>query len=70
MYTDEKRDCKCSHTSILQSKKQTVLQTNASIKGLGECLLQDEKPVYFASKALTDAQKDYVVIELEFLAVA
>ena len=37
-------------------KKQTVLQTDASIKGLGACLLQDQKPVYFASKALTDAQ--------------
>ena len=36
-------------------KKQTVLKTNASIKGLGACLLQ-EKTVYFASKALTDAQ--------------
>ena len=51
-------------------KKQTVLQTDASIKGLGACLLQEEKPVYFASKALTDAQKGYVAIEFESLAVA
>ena len=51
-------------------KKQTTLQTDASIKGLGACLLKDSKPVYFASKALTDAQKGYVVIELECLAVA
>ena len=28
-------------------KKTTVLQTNASINGLGTCLIQDEKPVYF-----------------------
>ena len=34
------------------------------MKELGACLLQDEKPVYFASKALTDAQKGYVAIEL------
>ena len=27
-------------------KKQSVLQTDASTKGLGACLLQDEKPVY------------------------
>ena len=33
-------------------------------------MLQDEKPVYFASKALTEAQKGYVVIEIESLAVA
>ena len=51
-------------------KKQTVLQTDASIKGLGAYLLQEEKPVYFASKALTDAQQGYVAIELESLAVA
>ena len=51
-------------------KKQTVLQTDARIKGLGACLLQDEKPVYFTSKALTDVQKGYVAIELELLEVA
>ena len=47
-----------------------MLQTDASIEDLGACLLQNEKPVYFASEALTDAQKGYVVIELELLAVA
>ena len=51
-------------------KKQTVLQTDASIIGLGACLLQDGKLVYFASKALTEAQKGYVAIENEWLAVA
>ena len=39
-------------------KNQTMLQTDASIKGLGACLLQEEKPVYFANTALTDSQKD------------
>ena len=28
--------------------KETILQTDASTKGLGACLLQDEKPIYFA----------------------
>ena len=51
-------------------KTQTTLQTDASVKGLGACLLQDDKPVYFVSKTLTDAHKCYVVIELESLAVA
>ena len=49
--------------------KPTILQTDASCKGLGACLLQNEKPVYFASKALTEMQNGYVVIELESLAV-
>ena len=37
--------------------KSTILQTDTSCKGLGACLLQNEKPVYFASKALTEMQK-------------
>ena len=51
-------------------RKSTVLQTDVSIKGLGACLLQDERLGYFASKALPEAQRGYVVIELESLAVA
>ena len=51
-------------------KKKTTLQTDASIRGLGACLLQDSKPDYFANKALMVAQKGYVAIELESLAVA
>ena len=47
-----------------------ILQTDASIKRLGACLLQQGKPVYFAHKALTETQKGYVVIELESFAVA
>ena len=53
-------------TSILaynDPKKTTVLQTDASINGLGAYLLQDDKPVYFASKALTETQQGYVAIE-------
>ena len=48
----------------------TILQTDASTKGLGACLLQEEKPIYFASKALTETQRGYVTIEIESLAVA
>ena len=52
------------------SKKPTVLQTDASAKGLGARLLQCEHPVYFVSKTLSDSQKGYVAIELEALAVS
>ena len=45
-------------------KKETILQTDASIKGLGACLLQDQKPVYFASKTLTETQRGYLAIEI------
>ena len=59
--------------TILQyydAKKETALQTDVSIKGLGACLLQDGHPIYFASKSLQDAEHGYVAIELEALAVA
>ena len=51
-------------------QKETVLQTDASTKGLEACLLQDEKPIYFTSKALTDTQRGYIAIEIESLTVA
>ena len=33
-------------------------------------MLQDQKPMYFASKALTETQHGYMAIEIESLAVA
>ena len=58
------------HTCIFTiQENKPVLQTDATIKGLDTCLLQDEKPVYFTSKALTETQKGYVTIEIESLAV-
>ena len=51
-------------------KKEAVLQTDTSIKGLGTCLLQDGHPIYFASKSLQDVECRYITIELEALAVA
>ena len=49
--------------------KEMVLPTDTSIKGLGTCLLQNGKPVYFTSEALTETQKGYIAIELESLVV-
>ena len=56
--------------SYYNPKKQTVLQTDASTKGLGACLLQEEKPVSFARKSYQMHSRGYVAIELESLAVA
>ena len=67
---DEKEIAKAPILAYYNPKKQTVLQTDSSIKGFEACLLQDGKPVYFASKALTEAQKGYVAMQLESLAVA
>ena len=66
-----KKEIACAFVlAYYNPKKQTVLQTDASTKSLGACILQDEKPVYFTRKALTDVQKGYVAIELESLSIA
>ena len=46
-----------------------TIQVNASQIGLGAALLQDNKPIAFASKALTDAEHRYTNIKREMLAV-
>ena len=43
---------------------ETVIETDASLKGLGAVLLQDGKPVCYASKALTETEQRYSNIEL------
>ena len=46
----------------------TTLQTDASKKGLGAVILQDSKPVMFASRALTGSERNYQNLERECLA--
>ena len=50
-------------------KSETTLQTDASKKGLGAVILQNPKPVMFASWALTGAEKNYQNLEREGLAM-
>ena len=50
-------------------KSETTLQTDASKKGLGAVILQNSKPVMFASRALTGAEKNYQNLERECLAM-
>ena len=45
--------------------KDTVLQTDASKKGFGTVILQEEQPIYYPSRALTSAKKNYQNLECE-----
>ena len=65
---DEKGDCQHSSTNLLQPKEMYSPPNRHKHKSFRCMLLQNEKPVYFASKALTGAQIGYVGIELESLA--
>ena len=49
--------------------KPVVIQTDASEYGLGAALLQDGRPIAFASKTLTDVETRYTNIECKCLSV-
>ena len=49
--------------------KQLVIQCDASNLGLGAALLQDDRPIAYASRALTDTETRYAVTEKEMLAI-
>ena len=46
---------------------ETTLQTDASKKGLGECLIQKGKVICYASRALTRTEQNYQNLEREAL---
>ena len=52
----------------MQESLWTVLSVDASKSGLGAACLQDDAPVAFASRALSNAETRYAQIEKELLA--
>lgn len=55
--------------TFFDPKKQVTLQVDSSKNGLGAVLLQDERPVCFASKSLTQTEVNYAQIEKELYAI-
>lgn len=51
------------------AKKELTLQVDSSRSGIGAALLQDGKPVEYASRTLTSAERNWAQIELELNAV-
>ena len=61
-----------SRTPTLQffdPSKNHIIQTDASLKGLGAVLIQEERPVMYASRSLLPAEERYSNIERELLGV-
>lgn len=50
-------------------KKKLIMQSDSSRSGLGATLLQDNRPITYASKSLTASQKNYAMVELECLGI-
>ena len=55
--------------SYYNPSSDLAIQCDASQKGLGAALLQDQKPVVYASHALTETETCYAQIEKEMLAI-
>ena len=55
--------------SYYDSSSPLAIQSDASQKGLGAALLQSQKPVAYASCALTDTETRYAQIEKEMLVI-
>ena len=55
--------------AFYDANKPLTLEVDASMKGLGACLVQSRRPIAYASKTLTQTQSNYSNIERETLAV-
>ena len=67
---DKLKSLVCEDTTLryFNTKKPVTIQVDASGKGLGTALIQDDGPVAFASKVLTPTEQCYANNERELLA--
>jgi len=61
--------CKDQILAFYDVSKPVLIQCDASTEGPGATLLQEGRPVASVSRSLTKAEKNYVALELECLAI-
>ncbi|KAE8738186.1 hypothetical protein FOCC_FOCC016340 [Frankliniella occidentalis] len=68
----ELQDCvsKAPALSTFDPAKPIVVQADASQYGIGACILQNNLPIAFASRMMTESEKDYAQVEKEMLALS
>jgi hypothetical protein len=61
----------CSNQVLapFKTERPVEIQCDASRDAIGCCILQDNRPVSFASRCLSNTEKEYAQIEKEFLAI-
>ena len=55
--------------SYYDQQEELIIQCDASQNGLGAALMQKGRPIAYASRALTDTETRYAIIEKEMLAI-
>ena len=61
--------CRKMTLAYFDTSLPTTIQVDASGTGIGAVLMQNSKPIYFASRTLTETERRYANIERELLAV-
>ena len=61
--------CTATTLAYYDRREPVVFHVDALIKGLGTALFQNNRPIAFASKALTPAETRYANIERKLLAI-
>lgn len=61
--------CNSVKLAYYDPAKELILENDASEYGLGSTLMQDGKPIAFASRSLSDTERRYAQIEKEMLAI-
>ena len=58
-----------NHIELIRPKAETHVQVDTSSHGLGAVLIQNDRPIAFASKSVSDCERCYANIERDMLAV-